>query len=164
MGLMRYWVFDRIWVETVDKCFCEFFDSGMVHSNVGMYFQNHGWQWVQSLNGMMSYIYLLYLQFQIISQFWVWTQWGVDGFVVDIQNLYNLVQRESFIFGDDSILILPLLILLWGCWFFLFYLATGKFHLWYEELWGGILEEFLLHQEKRIPQGLELWVQIFLVR
>ena len=37
------------------------------------------------------------------------------------------------------------------------------FHFWYEELWGVIEEEFLLHQDKIRSQGFEVWVQVLLV-
>ena len=48
---MKSWVFYRIWVDTVDYCFfvgtvdwcfCGCVDACLVHSNLGMYFQNYG--------------------------------------------------------------------------------------------------------------------------
>ena len=59
MGLMRSRVFDRIWVNTVDYFSCGFVDADLFHSDVEMYCQNSGWQWVQSWNGMLSCLYLL---------------------------------------------------------------------------------------------------------
>ena len=39
-------------------------DADLVHSGVGLYFQNLGLQWVQSLNGMMSCQYMLSIGFK----------------------------------------------------------------------------------------------------
>ena len=77
---MSYWVFESIRVDTVDQCFCvgtvdQYFvcvcvDADLVHSDVGMYLQNTGLQWVKSLKGMMSCLYLLSLGYQKLIQLW----------------------------------------------------------------------------------------------
>ena len=163
MELMRSWVFDIIWVDTVDSFFCGCVYTDLVHSGVGIYFQNYGWQWVQSFNGIISCLYLMSIGFQIILQLCSWMYWRVGLFVLGIQTFYNLFQRDSFIVGGVSVLKFSRYIFLWGWWFVLFYLATGKFHLWSEELWGVIVEEFLLRRGKSRSQGLVIWVQFLLV-
>ena len=89
--------------------------------------------------------------------------WIVGDFVVDIQIFYGIVHRGSCILGDVSILTVPWCIYLWGCLFVLFYLATGKFHLWYEELWGEIMEEFIFQKYESISKDLGIGVQVLLV-
>ena len=42
MELTSSLVFDRIWVDTVEYCFCGYFDADLVHSGGEIYFQNYG--------------------------------------------------------------------------------------------------------------------------
>ena len=52
-------------------CWLVFFgciDADLVHSDVEMYFQYSGWQWVQSWNGVLSCLYLLSLAIKILLQ------------------------------------------------------------------------------------------------
>ena len=139
---MRSWVFDRIWIDAVVCCFfvvtvylCV--DADLVHPDVEIYWQNSGLQWVQSFNEMISFLCLLFLRFQRLLRFLSWMKWIVGGFGVDVPTFYYIV----------SILTVPWFIYLWGCLFVLFYLATGNFHFWYEELWGIIVEDSLLHKD-----------------
>ena len=39
---MRYLIFDRIWVDTVDYCFCGCVDAALVYSGGEIYCQNSG--------------------------------------------------------------------------------------------------------------------------
>ena len=52
--------------------FCGCVEADLVHYNVVMYFQNSGFKWVQSLNGVISCLYMLSLGFQIPIQLWGW--------------------------------------------------------------------------------------------
>ena len=86
----------------------------------------------------------------------------VDRFVAGVQTFYILSHGKSCNIGDASSLTVPWCIYLWGCWFFLFDLSSILVHFLLYELWGENMEEVLLHQCKRVSQGLELWVQVLL--
>ena len=64
-----------LWYDLSWYCWLVFFwcvDANLVRYDVGMYCQNPGWQWVQSLNRMMLCLYLMFIGFQIILQFCRW--------------------------------------------------------------------------------------------
>ena len=68
--LMRSLIFDRIWVDTVDYCFCGCVDAALVYSGGEIYCQNSGWKWVQSWNRLLICVHLMFLEFQRLLQLW----------------------------------------------------------------------------------------------
>ena len=90
--LMRLLLFDSVCIDNYGY-FYVCIDVDLVYSGGEIYFQNFGWQWVKSRNGLLTCLNMIFIEFQRHLQLWVVRYWMVGVFVLGAQTFYNLVQK-----------------------------------------------------------------------